>query len=496
MKRHISERGSALVIATVVTVIVAGLSASYITYSLFQSKFTYRDLVRENAFYLAEAGIANSMGRMNMYNDMTQGDVAGTIKSGIYTVTALTYPGAIAIPDADYEERVRIVSIGQYGLIEDLTADGPTTDDRWTATRRIEVITKRLPDVPLTGLAAVTIRSGITAGGNMTVDGRDHSQDGTTVVDFGVFAIVTSGTIEMTSAAADTGGNGIAPVKGKGAKGPANGPGETMPISDPGSQLWGGDMSGPEPDEPGYVFDPSDPTPADDDGDGFTDEESFDGVDNDGDGLIDEDVAAVVPAAGSGAEVGDPIIGQPNFPHDPVTGIGSPDVLMGLPIGTLKASAQAAGTYFNTSAEIDAYIAANGGTADCLAGKIVYVEPGGVLNADGFYEWNPATFNQAGAAPVMEPPMILVVHRDDGLAAVKNMHIKASGLFYSDGGGHINATSEWVGAAVVGAQGTNAALNGGGEVKYSTEALANLPSAVPLVELPVLSWKELSPKME
>lgn len=157
-----------------------------------------------------------------------------------------------------------------------------------------------------------------------------------------------------------------------------------------------------------------------------------------------------------------------------------PDDVLGVAQGTLKAAAQAAGTFFASQATYDAFIAANGG--DMPGGAIVYLEfdacvpteIGGVMN---------------------HPPSILVMHNPAGNSNMKNIHGKFKGLILADSVTHVNANSTILGAmqttwpSSVG----NTYGNGNSDILFSSEALANLPGIVTGAGgWDTVSWREVA----
>ena len=68
MKRSQSRRrGSALLLATIVILIVAGLGAAFVTLSTSQARTTLKSSVSEMSLYVAEAGLEDAINKMNAY---------------------------------------------------------------------------------------------------------------------------------------------------------------------------------------------------------------------------------------------------------------------------------------------------------------------------------------------------------------------------------------------------------------------------------------------
>lgn len=267
--------------------------------------------------------------------------------------------------------------------------------------------------------AAVAARGPVETTGNITIDGRNWNQHGTAIVGPGVHG-VSSTDIITQKGASTIGGAGMPPVKAA-----------LPPLIEP-LAYWGDGI--------------------DNDGDGLVDEEAWDGIDNDGDGLVDEDTWS--------------------YPDNP-------DVAFHLPAGTLKATAMAAGTFFSSQAQIDAYIAANGGNLP--GGQIIYCE---------FPTWMPVNLgNQMNAVP-----SVIVHHMPNGTALAKNLHGEVKGLFLLDFVEHINGDFYLVGAVMSFAPESmgHSYGNGNAVVKYSSEVLSNLPAATATVEVRVHSWSRAS----
>lgn len=89
MRTHkLAERGSALILAMVVTTIGAGLAATALTISAFQSKTTSRESTRERALTVAESGLDVVIYRMNNWTTGTPiSTFTGTIGGDTFTVT-------------------------------------------------------------------------------------------------------------------------------------------------------------------------------------------------------------------------------------------------------------------------------------------------------------------------------------------------------------------------------------------------------------------------
>lgn len=287
--------------------------------------------------------------------------------------------------------------------------------------RAVSGLTERVAGASLSAAAraAITANSEITTSGNISVDGRDWNWDGTVLAGPGVFGISTTQAYSQQGSSA-TGGNGVAPSS------PAN-PTTIEPFA-----IWANGI--------------------DEDGDTQIDEEAFDGQDNDGDGQIDEDIDS--------------------FPT-------SPDVMFGVPGGTLQAFCQAQGTYFATQTDYENYRLANGGNL-----------PGGRVYYLGFDSWLPANLSET----MNESPSILIHHNATGDAVMKNVHFQFKGLIIGDKVTHINGSFYLVGAFMSFANqaiGNNFG-NGAAVIRYSSEALGGLPSLQSTNAVRMLSYHRIT----
>ncbi len=262
--------------------------------------------------------------------------------------------------------------------------------------------------------AAITTKGAVTTTGSIEVDGRDWNSTGTSIVGPGKFGISSMSTI-TNSGNSKVGGVGIAPAKPVPAA-----------VKDP-NNIWKDNINN--------------------DGDGATDEEAYDGIDNDNDGQTDEDTT-----------------GYPT----------SPDVSLGLPVGTLKAQAIAQGTYFTTEAALNAAIAANGGVVP--GGKILYLD---------FDQWLPSNMGSV----YNDPPSIIVHHNTAGTAYLKNMHGSFKGLILADFVEHLNGDCSILGAFMsFGSQAIgNTFGNGNAHIRFSSSVLTNLPSAGSTISVRIVS---------
>jgi len=280
-----------------------------------------------------------------------------------------------------------------------------------------DVVVERVPTgvVNFTARAAITAQGPVTTLGNIVVDGRNWNSTGTALIGPGKYGISSMGAI-MNSGNSKVGGNGIPPAKPP----PA---GTQQPNAD-----WSDGIN--------------------QDGDGFIDEEAFDGIDNDGDGLIDEDTF--------------------DYPS-------GPDVMLHIPVGTLKGAAITYGTYFTSQAQYDACIAANGGKVP--GGKVLYCD---------FDLFEPVDLGSS----FNSPPSIIVHHNPTGTAMMRNLHGMFAGLLMADFVEHINGDFVIVGAVMSFSNQAfgNAFGNGNAFIKLSTQVLAQLPTAGGPSNVRIKAW--------
>jgi hypothetical protein len=283
-----------------------------------------------------------------------------------------------------------------------------------------QVVAELIPTGALgfTPRAAITAQGSVTTLGGIVVDGRDWNITGTAVVGSGGYGVSSTSTI-TSGGSSKIGGHGIAPTS------------LALPGTREALATWADGIN--------------------QDNQGGVDEELFDGIDNDGDGSIDEDTHG--------------------YPKDP-------DVQMHLAPGTLRAAAQASGTYFTTQVQVDACIAANGGKMP--GGKIIYVD---------FSPWQPANLSTSSACNTT--PSIIVHHNTAANALMKNVHGNFLGLMLVDGVSHLNGDFTLIGALMSFAPASygNAFGNGNANVKLSTAALSNLPSLGSAANIRIKAWQ-------
>lgn len=372
MRARESEKGSALILALVITLVVAGMSGTYLSLSVTKKNAAFQEVEREKAFYAAEAALAQAKYELSTGQDY---DTAGL---GNVTLNGL----------AQSQCSVTVDTTGLTGNQRRLTAVctyGPA--NKRTDRSLEEVVDRPIFNTSALGMAAIVSRDPVDFGGNINVDGRDWDINGVSVVGPGVDGVVSGGAVNV-GGSAGIGGNGIAPP------GAGSAPGSTDPHHD-----W-----------------------------------ATDGMDNDRDGTVD----------------------QPGetFPSDP-------DAALGLPSGTMKAAAQASGTYYTSQAAYLAAISLNGGKA--LSGKIIYCD------------FSPSPPFELGTG-LNTLPSILIIHNATSNAIAKNVHGDFKGLIMADKVEHINAGTKILGMVQAWGQMGNLFGNGNSDVLFSSAVLANLPS--------------------
>ncbi len=395
MNPRSDERGTALVSAILITVIMFGLASAFHTASVGGIEVSARELETSEARLAAEEGLHRAMAEIKSGVD-AGGDGLGTISmtgtdGRTITVTSSDLGGNLY--------RLHSVAV----LLR--------------ARAGADALVERTPTGTYTfpARAAITSNGPVTVTGSIVVDGRDWNSSGTAILSPGTFGISSVMSI-LNQGNAKVGGKGIAPAKPP--------PATTV--------------------EPNANWSDS----ANNDGDGLVDEEAFDGIDNDHDGKTDEDTNSY-----------------------PTT----PDVMLHLAPGTLRAAAQAAGTYFSTQAQFDTWLAANGGVMP--SSKIIYAD---------FPTWLPVNLGSTLNAS----PSVIVHHSATGDALMKNVHGAFKGVLLCDYMEHLNGDFALVGAIMsFGNQAIgNAYGNGNATIKYSSSVLGGLPAAGTASTVRIMSW--------
>lgn len=160
----------------IVLLIIAG--GSLFALSFQESQLMTIEQGRHKAFYLAEAALDRKLqevraGNVNAIADAALGD--GTYSASYNSLTS------------------QITSTGAYGGI----------------TRTIVAVISKI--FPPGVKAALTSEGNVSFNGNITVDGRDHDENGNLTGDPGTYGASSGGTVTQ-SGSSDIGGNGAAPA--------------------------------------------------------------------------------------------------------------------------------------------------------------------------------------------------------------------------------------------------------------------------------------------
>jgi hypothetical protein len=128
MLRTRSDRGTALIAVLMISIVIAGLSATYIMRSVQSSRATRYNLDGERALSIAEGGLDHSM---NQLAAQASGNVSGQLGGGAYSVTVTSpFPGV-------------------YTLVSTATYDG--------VARSVEATVQMIDTDPLSPPGALTI---------------------------------------------------------------------------------------------------------------------------------------------------------------------------------------------------------------------------------------------------------------------------------------------------------------------------------------------------
>jgi hypothetical protein len=195
MRSRTNERGSALILAMVVTLVVAGMSGSYLTLSISKKNAAFQEVEREKAFYAAEAGIAQAKYELTAdrdYDANGKGTVALNVIGNTQVAVALNTTGLSG-------NQKRLTAVASYGPANKRT-------DRSIE----EVVDKAIATPTIFGGGSITSRDAIDFSGSISVDGRDWNMAGSAIVGGGVDGVWSGGAVTV-SGSAGIGGNGISP---------------------------------------------------------------------------------------------------------------------------------------------------------------------------------------------------------------------------------------------------------------------------------------------
>ena len=246
-----------------------------------------------------------------------------------------------------------------------------------------------------------------------------------------------------------------------------------------GSSGIGGDGDAPTGSPSGLNYSEQYPAASDidngldDDGDGSTDEDPYNGVDDDrnADGEIVKD--------GKKEE-------DLRFPR-------TPDEAMALDEGSLRLIAKQSRTYFSSQAAFESYLAANGGI---LPGGLVYFLEIPVLDM-GRIEMDMNGSDDPADDPDDLKPIVFAVHYEDSdgnpIGEIKNLFLIAKGLVLADIVNKVNGGTRIIGGLQSFSDSDSAGIYGNGAAKiwYSSAVLANLPNNAAGAVWNFSTWREL-----
>ncbi|HKS17505.1 MAG TPA: hypothetical protein VJU16_09355 [Planctomycetota bacterium] len=236
MRARKSDRGSALILAVVVTLVVAGMSGTYLTLSVSKKNAVFSEVEREKAFYAAEAALAQAKYELTANRDYDTPGLGNVTLNGI----------------ANTQCTVTFDTTGLTGNQRRLTAVAIFGPNNRRIDRSIEeVVDKPLTQIKGNWLGAIVSEDPLDFNGNVTVDGRDWNMANTAVVGDGVVAAMSGGAITVGGSSA-LGGNGNPPPAG----------GASAGSMDP-NHNWGAD--GLDNDLEGTVDQPGETYPTDPD---------------------------------------------------------------------------------------------------------------------------------------------------------------------------------------------------------------------------------------
>ena len=203
MNARMSERGSALILAIVVTLLVAGMSGTYLTLAVSKKDATFKEVEREKAFYAAEAALAQAKLELSTNRDYDT--------TGLGNVTVNTI--------ANTQVSVTVDLTGLTGNLRRLTAIGTFGPNNKRIDRSIEeVVDKPVRQINLTGYPPIVADGNIDFTGNISVDGRDWNMAGSAIVAGGGDGVWAGGALNV-GGSAGIGGNGLPPPNGGAAPG-------------------------------------------------------------------------------------------------------------------------------------------------------------------------------------------------------------------------------------------------------------------------------------
>ncbi len=448
MLRHRHDRGSALLIATIIVLIALGIGGAFLSETVFRSKAQGSAHRADEALMICDAAVEKARRALCVYQNngtwvwnqvftycqnisTDAATIKADFKSRLGTSQFTSYQSSLAQGSSglNTSNEAPLPSVKTYPSASDPTANGvfigwnvpygsgafhivvrdnitdPDADPLKDGDNKaVLIVTATLRDgtqrqiestifypySPLKGkgIGAIVANAAVDLTGNITVDGRDWDINGANVVGPGVHAVVSDDTISIGGASA-SGGNGNPP--------PSNG--AATDSLDPSHVFTGGFPAGPD--------------------------EALEGK-----------------------------------------------------TGALKAIAKTAGTYFNSQTAYEAYISANGGNMP--GGQVIYLEVD--TTSPPFELGN--TMNTE--------PSILVVHNSTSSSLLKNIHGEFKGVLFADAIDHINAGTNILGMIMAFSDSKigNAFGNGNSTAKFSSAVLGNLPNVRPAACI-VLDWRKI-----
>ncbi|HZN62744.1 MAG TPA: hypothetical protein VFC90_10110 [Planctomycetota bacterium] len=242
MKTRKSEKGSALILAVVVTLVVAGMSGTYLTLSVTRKNAIFQEVEREKAFYAAEAALSQAKYELTANKDydlVAPGlGVGNVVLNGIANTQCTVTRDVTGLTG----NQRRLTSIAVFG-----------PNNRRIDRSIEEVVDKPVTQIKGNWLGAIVSEDPLDFSGNIEVDGRDWNMANTAIVGDGVVAAMSGGAISV-GGSAGLGGNGAAPP-GAGAS-----PGSMDADHNWGADGLDNDLEGTI-DQPGETY-PTDPDQA------------------------------------------------------------------------------------------------------------------------------------------------------------------------------------------------------------------------------------------
>jgi hypothetical protein len=183
------ERGMALTLVVVITLIMAGMAFAYMGMSFFQGKATADGVQREQALQIAEAGIAAALLELNSGRDLDGnaiGNAEGSLAGGSYQVSvspSFTAPGEYTLTALGIRSESRrrievVVAAGATGLFplglfgaEGITASGSVFMDSYSS--KNGTYASQATNVnPETGAKYANANGRMGTNGNISVSGN------------------------------------------------------------------------------------------------------------------------------------------------------------------------------------------------------------------------------------------------------------------------------------------------------------------------------------